>query len=86
MDWSEVAKLPRREQTRAWVQNWKRTGPELERQKRAELRDMTEEQAGDIAATLAQSAADELWTDPERHSAAGLIEQQRLFAKLRSRS
>jgi hypothetical protein len=31
MDWKHVATLPEKEQMRAWVENWKRLGPELER-------------------------------------------------------
>ncbi len=52
VDWKEVAKLPEREQMRAWVENWKRVGPELEAIKRRELRALTEEEAFDEAVTL----------------------------------
>ncbi len=82
MDWKEVAKLPEREQMRAWVENWKRVGPEMERMKREELRSLTEEDAFEQATILARSAAEEPCLEPARHHSEGLIEQQRLFAKL----
>ena len=68
-----------------WVDTWKYiAGPELERMKKAKLRAMTEEEAFDQAETLSASAADEVWIDPKRGAAHGLIEQQRLFHILRS--
>jgi len=79
MDWKHIATLSEKEQMRAWVENWKRVGPELEAIKRRELRAMTEEEAFDQAETLTASAADELWIESKRAAAEGLIEQQRLF-------
>ncbi len=64
---------------RAWVENWKRVGPELEALKRTQLRAMTEEEAFKQAEMLSASAADELWVEPKRAAAEGFIEQQRLF-------
>jgi hypothetical protein len=86
MDWKHVATLSEHEQMRAWVENWKRIGPELERMKQEKLRAMTEEEAFDQAETLSNSGADAVWVDPKRANAEGLIEQQRLFQIKRSQS
>lgn len=86
MDWKEVAKLPEREQMRAWVENWKRIGPELEEIKKRELRALTEEEAARQAAILNESVADEYWIEPARERSEGLIEQQRLFQKCRAQA
>ena len=79
MDWKHVATRSDQEQMRAWVENWKRVGPELERMKKEKLRSMSEEEAFNQAEVLSTSAADEVWIEPARAAAAGLIEQQRLF-------
>ena len=84
VDWKEVAKLSEHEQMRAWVENWKRIGPELERRKRRELRALSEEDAFDEALTLSASSADETWVEPGRAASEGLLEQQRLFQRLRA--
>jgi len=84
MDWSFANALSEKEQMRLWVETWKRAGPELERMKREELRALTEEEAYEQAQALALSAPDDLWIEPGRLSAAGLIEQQRVFRKFRS--
>lgn len=81
MDWKHVATLSPKEQMRVWVENWKRIGPELERMKRKELAALSEEDAFDQAETLSESVADEMWIEPERTSAKGFMEQQRLFQK-----
>ena len=65
-----------------WVEQWKITGPELERIKREELRAMTEEEAGEIAVRLSTAAAADIWIEPHRRDSLGLVEQQRLFQKL----
>ncbi len=67
------------DQMRAWVENWKRVGPELERIKREELRAMTEEEAFRRAELLGRSGAADVWIEPGRAAAAGMVEQQRLF-------
>ncbi len=79
VDWKEVAKLPEREQMRAWVENWKRVGPELERIKREELRAMTEEEGTRVAVRVMEARAEPRWRDPARRAAHGMIEQQRWF-------
>lgn len=66
---------------RAWVENWKCVGPELEEIKKKKLRALTEEQAYQQALILSESAADEIWIQPERAAAEGLIEQQKIFHK-----
>ena len=76
--------MPEREQMRAWVENWKSVGPELERMKRKELRAMTEEEAFDEALVLSASPADEIWVKTGRAPSEGLVEQQRIFQRFRS--
>ncbi len=82
MDWSFAKSFSEKEQMRLWVETWKRTGPELERIKRAELRALTEEEAFEQAQALNDSVAEEVWIDPRRVAASGLAEQQRLFREL----
>jgi hypothetical protein len=86
MDWSFANSLSEKERMRLWVDTWRRVGPELERIKRDELRALSEEVAFEQAQTLANSVADDVWIDPERLAASGLVEQQRLFRALRSRT
>jgi hypothetical protein len=83
VDWSSAKSLSEKEQMRLWVENWKRVGPELERIKRQELRALSEEEAFDQAEALNRSVAEDVWVHPRRLAAAGLVEQQRLFQKLR---
>ena len=66
-----------------WVDQWKITGPELERIKREELRAMTEEEALLRVQRVMNSRAANRWIRPDRRTSSGLIEQQRLFARLR---
>lgn len=68
-----------------WVEQWKITGPELERIKKDELRAMTEEEAFESAQRLSSYIADAIWIDPQRRDALGLIEQQRLFSSCSER-
>lgn len=82
MDWSEVAKLPKREQMRAWVENWKRVGPELDRLKRSELRAMTDEEGLVRVSRVMESRVSDPERRHQRRRSSGLVEQQRLFAKL----
>ncbi len=77
--------MPPHEQMRAWVENWKRIGPELEETKKRELRAMTEEEAGEKAAVINESAADDIWVRPAKARSEGFIEQQRLFQKCHPR-
>ena len=66
---------------RAWVENWKRVGPELERIKKEELRAMTEEEGTRRALLVMDAALPGDWKDPRRATYSGLIEQQRIFAR-----
>jgi hypothetical protein len=54
--------------------------------KKEELRAMTEEEAYVSARRLSSDVQDGVWIAPERRDALGLIEQQRLFAKLRQKA
>jgi hypothetical protein len=68
-----------------WVDTWKHvTGPELERIKTRELRAMTEEEAFRIAQLLSAYPPGEIWIEPSRRDAHGLIQQQHLFQKARN--
>jgi uncharacterized protein involved in type VI secretion and phage assembly len=84
VDWSFAKSLSEKEQMKLWVETWRHAGPELERLKRAELRALSEEDAFDQAEVLAESVTDVVWIDSGRSKASGLVEQQRLFRKLRS--
>jgi len=68
-----------------WVDQWKITGPELERIKKEELRAMTEEEAFESAQRLSSYMTDAIWIDPQRRDSVGLIEQQRLFSSCAER-
>lgn len=64
---------------RRWVDAWKRAAPELERIRRAELRQL------DTFRAIAQLCGTWNYREPPRapKSTTGLIEQQRLFRRLR---
>ena len=66
-------------QTRAWVENWIRVGPELEAIRRRELRAMTYQQRIQAIDAVLQLGC--LFAKPRASS--GLVEQQRLFQKAR---
>lgn len=63
-----------------WAETWERAGRELARIRREELQRMTDEQARAAALDLLSMPIPEGL--PERES--GLVEQQRLFSKLRT--
>jgi hypothetical protein len=67
---------------RRWAETWKTTGPELERIRRQELRRI------DAFETIALLCGPADYRVPPRapKPTSGLIEQQRLFAKLRRRA
>lgn len=81
MDWKHIATLSEKEQMRAWVENWKRIGPELEKEKRRELRAMTEEEGTERALRVMEARVEGSWRSPARRESSGLVEQQRLFMK-----
>ena len=71
-----------REQLREWVQRWQRVGPELDRIKREELRapDYYEKNLP-LLNDMLQWACDHA----RPRTTSGLVEQQRLFMKLREK-
>ena len=75
--------LSEAEKMKRWVETWKFAGPELERIKKEELRAMTEEEGTRRALLVMDSLVVGVWRNPARRNSSGLIEQQRLFAKLR---
>lgn len=81
MDWSFAKSLSEKEQMKLWVETWKRTGPELERIKRAELRALSEEEGTRRAISVMEARADDRWKNSKRRMSSGLIEQQRLFMR-----
>jgi len=67
------------ERTKAWVATWIKTGPELEKIRRDELRKMTYEQRIEAIDCLLQIGS----TFGQPRTTSGLVEQQRLFQKAR---
>ena len=65
-----------------WVETWKFAGPELERLKKEELRALTDEEGLRRAILVMNTCLPEKWIDPRRVASSGLIEQQRIFARL----
>lgn len=63
---------------RAWVEQWERAGPELVIARREELRRLTDSQALAMSESLLDLAPS-AWRADEY--AAGLVEQQRIFAR-----
>lgn len=70
------------ELTRRWVETWRRAGPALEAIQLRELRELSDEQRAlqidDLLRIACQFATPRL--------TSGLVEQQRLFQKLRPRA
>ena len=64
---------------RLWVETWARAGPKLEAIRRRELREMTHEERVRVIDAVLQIGA--RFSQPRTSS--GLVEQQRLFQKLR---
>jgi hypothetical protein len=70
------------ETQKAWARQWQVTGQALERIRRAELRALTAEKglaATDNLLSLATGTA----LSAKRSCGSGLVEQQRLFSRLR---
>ena len=65
-------------QTRDWVAGWRDHSVALDQVRTQELRALTQDESGRLFASMAVDT-DTIWISPERRSAAGLIEQQRLF-------
>jgi len=70
------------EELRAWVQNWREIGPELDRVRREEIRSANTQESI-RAFDLAFQAA--IRNHPPR-ATSGLVEMQRLFKKLREQN
>jgi hypothetical protein len=73
--------MPRPDETKlkAWVETWKRAGPELERIRREELRAFKHEENVEIIDSLLQLGVDH----GVPRTTSRLVEQQRLFRKMR---
>jgi hypothetical protein len=72
-------KLDERDALKKWADNWRSTGPELERLRKAELR-------GLAAAAHRQAIGDLLalgYRFRRTTTTSGLVDQQRYFSKLR---
>jgi hypothetical protein len=67
---------------RRWIRAWKSAGPALERVRREELRRLD----GHAAIALLTGPADYTVEPRRARATSGLIEQQRWFAKARSRA
>jgi len=62
---------------RQWLENWARVGPVLEAERRARLRQMTDDEARDLT-----RAALALWRRPDRDDfGAELVTEQHWFMK-----
>jgi hypothetical protein len=70
------------ETQRAWARTWQATGKALEAIRRSELRALTPEKALRATDNLLSLGA-EMTLSAERRRTSGLVEQQRLFARLR---
>ena len=70
--------MDERDATRRWVETWKQAGPELEAIRRREVRDADNLQ---VLAALESAFNHALRTMPPRPT-SGMVEMQRLFAKL----
>jgi hypothetical protein len=70
------------ETARRLVKNWQHTGELLDRIKWDELRAMTEDDAARAFERLSMHPRDG-WMPPERLGSSGLVEQQRIFRRLR---
>lgn len=65
---------------RAWVDQWRRAGAELAIARREELRRLTDSEALALSESLLELAPYAWRAD---RNAAGLVEQQRIFARSR---
>ena len=64
-----------------WVEQWKITGPELERIKKEELRAMTEEEALRRVISVMNSRSRHASERARNSVSSGLVDQQRLFMR-----
>jgi len=68
-----------KQQLKQWVETWKRAGPELERFRYQELRSQTHEHS----LAIVQDVLELGYQFARPRQTSGLVEQQRLFRKLR---
>lgn len=66
------------EANRRWVEQWRVTGPLLEKIRIEELRNMTDEECREIAESILKAAPRANGWSPDPLT-SGLIEQQRIF-------
>lgn len=66
-----------------WAETWERAGRELARIRREELARMTDD---DVRRAISDLFSGAPMPDLEPRTTSGLVEQQRLFAKLRESS
>ena len=76
--WRDNSFMDEREMTRRWVQTWQAAGPELEAIRRREIAEADNLQ---VLALLEDAFNQALASVPPRPS-SGLVEMQRVFAKL----
>jgi hypothetical protein len=67
---------------KAWARTWQETGKALDTIRRAELRALTPEKALRATDNLLSLGAETPLSAERRHT-SGLVEQQRLFSRLR---
>jgi hypothetical protein len=72
-----------KELTKRWIETWRETGPLLRKIRDEELAAMTEDGARAANDAVLSMTDYEHWIAPERGESSGLVEQQRLFARLR---
>ena len=73
-------------QLRQWVAQWRVAGAELKKQKRAELRALSDEEAFLHANSLMPSIGQDVWINPRRRDWSGLVEQQNIFQRVREKA
>lgn len=70
-----------KENLRAWVENWKRTGEVLEQMRREEIRNSN---LADSIVLLSDACESALYLNPPQPT-SGLIELQKLFSRVRKK-
>ncbi len=71
---------------RQWIAQYRLAAVELQKQKQRELRALTDEEAFLRASSLMQSIGQDVWMNPRRRDWSGLIEQQKIFQKVREKA
>ncbi|MFQ5739028.1 MAG: hypothetical protein ACE5JX_08425 [Acidobacteriota bacterium] len=76
---------PSRAQLRAWMRQWKYAAETLPGLEYEELRQLSRQQLLKRIDAVLSLAGDPRYRDPSRWSTSGLVEQQLLFGRLKSR-